>query len=78
MYNIHIKYIFNLSNSAVVGIMVVEYFIVHTLGFYLYWANTLDFRSDGQLIFAAVDSFPKSSLSFVFIGLFIDIFKSKK
>ena len=65
----------DLPNLYVVAIMIIEFFIVHSLGFYLYWANTLNYSSDGQLLLAAVDSFPKSSLSFVFIGVFIDIVK---
>lgn len=64
-----------ISNSYVITIMVFEYFIIHTLGFYIYWASILNFRSDGQLIFTAVASFPYSSIVFLLVGLVIDIIK---
>jgi hypothetical protein len=62
----------SLPKVKVVGIMTVFYFIVHPLGFYIYCGLKLNFRNDGQLIFAAVDSFPISSFSFVFFGLLLD------
>jgi hypothetical protein len=52
------------------------YFIVHALGFYIYWGMSLEFRGDGQLIFAAVDSFPISSWAFIPMGLIIDWVKN--
>lgn len=52
------------------------YFIVHALGFYIYWGMSLEFRGDGQLIFAAVDSFSYSSWAFIPIGLIIDLVKN--
>lgn len=64
-------------NSHIIAIMSFEYFILHPLGFYIYWASFLDFRNDGQLIFGAVSSFPMSSLSFVVLGLLIDLIKKK-
>lgn len=64
-------------NSHIIAIMSFEYFILHPLGFYIYWATFLDFRNDGQLIFGAVSSFPISSLSFVVLGLLIDLIKKK-
>lgn len=67
----------HISNTFVVGVLLIEYFVVHPLAFYIYWAVELDFRSDGQLIFASTASFPFSSLSFVFIGLLIDKVKCK-
>src|SRR5690554_228393 len=63
------------SNIHVILTMIIAYFIVHSLGFYIYWGVSLNYRSDGQLIFAAVDSFPFSSFGFVFIGFLIDIVK---
>jgi hypothetical protein len=64
-----------MSNVNIILIMIIAYFIVHSLGFYMYWGVSLNYRSDGQLIFAAVDSFPLSSFGFVFIGFLIDIVK---
>ncbi len=65
------------SNGHIVGVMFFEYFIIHALGFYIYWATSLNFRSDGQLIFGAVKSFPASSWGFLGIGLLIDLIKIK-
>jgi hypothetical protein len=65
-----------ISNHFIFQTMMTMYFVVHSLGFYLYWANKLNYRSDGQLIFAAVDSFPISSLAFLPIGLAIDFTKN--
>jgi hypothetical protein len=56
--------------------MFLFYFLVHPLGFYIYWGLELDFRSDGQLIFGAIKSFPASSCAFLFIGLIIDWVKN--
>jgi len=64
-----------LSNVQIILTMIIAYFIVHSLGFYIYWGVSLNYRSDGQLIFAAVNSFPFSSFGFVFIGFLIDIVK---
>jgi amino acid permease len=66
-----------LSNVQVFGVMVFEYFIMHTLGFYVYWAFSLDFRTDGQLIFGAVTSFPISSFGFIGLGLLLDVVKKR-
>jgi hypothetical protein len=66
------------SKTKITIIMTVLYFIVHSLGFYIYWGLALNFRSDGQLAFAAVDSFPKSSWTFIPIGLIIDGVKNFK
>lgn len=53
-------------------IMLVFYFIVHPLGFYLFWGFCLNFKSDAQIIFDSVFSFPISSLSFLLIGYCLD------
>ncbi len=63
------------SKKKIAIAMTVMYFIVHPLGFYIYWGLALNFRGDGQLIFAAADSFPKSSWTFIGIGLLIDLTK---
>ncbi|WP_262151914.1 hypothetical protein [Chryseobacterium foetidum] len=60
------------SGFEILVMMLIFYFIVHPLGFYLYWGAFLNFENDGQLIFSVVDSFPYSSLSFMVFGLFID------
>jgi len=65
------------SNKKIIAIMCFEYFIIHSLGFYIYWATSLNFRSDGQLIFGAVRSFPASSFGFVILGVLIDQIKLK-
>jgi hypothetical protein len=67
-----------ISNGRIIGILSLMYFLVHSLGFYIYWGVFLDFRSDGQLIFGAIISYPISSFIFVFIGLLIDLVKNKK
>jgi len=66
-----------LQNGQIIGFMAILYFIIHPLGFYLYWAIALDFRNDGQLVFAAVDSFPVSSMGFLIFGVLIDGVKLK-
>jgi hypothetical protein len=60
------------SKTRITLIMVLMYLIIHPLGFYIYWGQVLNYRSDGQLIFSAVESFPKSSWAFIVIGLIID------
>ena len=65
------------KNGHIIGIMAIEYFIIHSLGFYIYWATSLNFRGDGQLIFGAVTSFPASSFGFVTLGILIDSVKNK-
>jgi DMSO/TMAO reductase YedYZ heme-binding membrane subunit len=67
-----------ISNGQMFGVMAFEYFIIHSLGFYIYWATSLNFRSDGQLIFGAVNSFPASSFGFIGIGIIIDLIKTKQ
>lgn len=65
-----------ISKTKIALYMSSLYFIVHALGFYVYWGMSLEFRGDGQLIFAAVDSFPFSSWAFIPIGLIIDLVKN--
>lgn len=52
--------------------MAALWFIVHPLCFYIYWGLFLDFSSDGQMIFAALYTFPCSSFAFILFGLLID------
>jgi uncharacterized BrkB/YihY/UPF0761 family membrane protein len=67
-----------ISKAKIAVPMTVIFFIVHSLGFYIYWGLVLNYRSDGQLIFAAVDSFPKSSWTIIPIGMIIDVTKNFK
>ncbi|MFT3950093.1 MAG: hypothetical protein QM763_24220 [Agriterribacter sp.] len=71
--NIRISKYRSITWRNIIVIMMICYFIVHPLGFYIYWGVKLNFRGDGQLISAAVDSFPITSFSFIIlIGLIID------
>lgn len=65
------------KNIHILGVLIFEYFIIHPLGFYCYWAISLNYRSDGQLIFGAVSSFPYSSFGFLLIGILIDLVKNR-
>ncbi|KAA9326035.1 hypothetical protein [Adhaeribacter soli] len=67
-----------IPKRIIVGILVIEYFLIHTLGFYIYWATKQNFRSDGQLIFGAISSFPASSFGLVAIGFIIDLIKNSR
>lgn len=67
-----------ISKTKIALYMASLYVIVHALGFYIYWGVALGFRGDGQLIFAAIDSFPYSSWAFIPIGLVIDWVKNSK
>ena len=67
-----------ISKGRIIAILSLMYFLVHSLGFYIYWGAFLDFRSDGQLIFSAIISYPISSFMFVFLGLLIDLVKNIK
>lgn len=64
------------ERAHVVFVFIVMYFLVHSLGFYIYWGLALDFRSDGQLIFSAVISHPFSSFAFLLIGILIDLVRN--
>ena len=66
-----------ISKGNIVAILFFLYFLIHPLGFYIYWGVYLNFRGDGQLIFGAVTSFPYSSFVFIFVGILIDIVKNK-
>jgi hypothetical protein len=68
---------YQMSGVGLAGVMTLLYLIIHPLVFYIYWGVALDFRSDGQLMFASVDSFPLSSFSFVLIGGVIDWIKNR-
>jgi len=54
-----------------------EFFIIHGLGFYTYWAFKLNYISDGQLIFIVYSSFPYSSALFLVLGFLGDLIVSK-
>ncbi|MNK00650.1 hypothetical protein D3C87_184390 [compost metagenome] len=57
--------------------MCVFYLIVHSLGYYLFWGIYLHFKTDAQLAFNSVYSFPFSSLSFLLIGFLLDWYSKK-
>lgn len=67
-----------LKNFQIIVLMLIGYFIVHSLGVYIYWATSLNFRSDGQLLFAVFSSYPVSSFGLILIGLFIDFVNVKR
>lgn len=67
----------NLHKGHITGLMLMQFFIFHSLGFYLYWATVLNFRSDGQLAFGVFSSFPASSFGFVILGFIVDIIKRR-
>jgi hypothetical protein len=58
-------------------LMVANFFIVHNLGFYLWWSGQ-NFRGDGQLIFAIYKTYPMSSILFLVIGFLIDLTKKQE
>jgi DMSO/TMAO reductase YedYZ heme-binding membrane subunit len=66
-----------ITQRRIIGIMAIMFFIIHSLGFYIYWGVALHFESDGQLMFGALISFPISSFTFVLIGLLIDFAKNR-
>jgi len=53
-----------------------EFFIIHSKGFYLDWSSS-GFRSDGQLLFGVINTFPYSSIGFFGLGIAIDLVKKK-
>lgn len=66
-----------ISKRRIIAVMLLMFFIVHSLGFYIYWGIALHFRSDGQLIFASIVSFPISSFMFIIIGQLVDTVKNR-
>ncbi|PIF47179.1 hypothetical protein CLU96_4228 [Chryseobacterium sp. 52] len=66
-----------ITKKEILMIMFIFYWIVHPLGFYIYWAAFTNFSNDGQIILGAIFSFPFSSLSFVAIGFLMDIIIKK-
>ncbi len=62
------------SNTEVIAIMTVEYFIVHSLGFYIY-LSVSGSRSDGQSIMMTLFSHPYGSIGFLAIGAYLDLVK---
>jgi hypothetical protein len=64
--------------SLYVKFFIIEFFIIHGLGFYIYWAFKLNYASDGQLIFAVYSSFPYSSALFLVLGFLGDLIVTKE
>jgi len=56
----------------------IQFFILPPLFFYLNTSSNWDKASDGQFFFGIYESFPLSCLMFLFIGLFIDLFRMIK
>lgn len=54
-----------------------EWFVIHPLGFYIYWWEVLGFRGDGQLIFGAIGTFPLSGLGFIPLGFLLTFLRRK-
>jgi len=67
----------NVKNNHVVGIMIFECFIIPSLGFYIHWATSIGFRIDGQFILEAIVTFPVSSITYIGLGILIDLLKLK-
>ncbi|MDR2236356.1 MAG: hypothetical protein LBE92_09540 [Chryseobacterium sp.] len=63
---------FSITQKELFLIMFIFYWIVHPLGFYLYWGIFTDFSQDAQIILGAIFSFPFSSFFFIILGLMID------
>lgn len=62
---------FTITKKELFLIMFSFYWIVHPLGFYVYWGLFTDFSNDGQFILGSVFSFPVSGFSFILIGVWI-------
>ena len=60
-----------------IGYLLLEFFIVHPLGFYCYMASNWNMAGDGQLIMATLYTFPVTSLAFVILGVIVDIVKNE-
>lgn len=55
--------------------LLIQFFIVHPIGYFYYLSNDLNSASDAQAIFGVVESFPISSLAFVLLGVLIDLMR---
>jgi hypothetical protein len=62
--------------KQIIKAMVVMLFLVHPLGFYIYWAS-MQFRSDGQLALLCFLTVPFSGLLFILLGSIIDKVKNR-
>ena len=65
-----------ITNGQIVIFLLFEFFIIHNIGFYLDWSSS-GFRSDGQLLFGVINTFPYSSIGFFGLGIAIDLVKKK-
>ncbi len=61
-----------------IAYLVVQLFIIHPLGFYLYMSTNWSMANDGQLMFGVIETFPISSLAFVVLGLLTTIIANHK
>ena len=55
-----------------------QVFIIPSIFFYMETSRDWDRASDGQFFFGIIEVFPLSSLSFIFIGVLIDIIRNRK
>ena len=60
-----------IEKRQMVPVIYFEWFVIHSLGFDIFWWFTNGFDSDGQLIFLSISSFLLSSLAFVPLGFFL-------
>lgn len=74
---IYNSYVSILKNYHYLITLTSIYFLIHPLGFNILWAIKLNYKSDGQLLFYASETFLWSSWSFLFLGGFIDLIKRK-
>lgn len=59
------------------GYFIAQLFIIHPLVFYIWATVNAEKAGDGQFIFGIFETFPVSSVMFVFLGFFIDHIKNK-
>lgn len=60
-----------------IGYLVLELFIIHPLFFYIWLSQDWNMAGDGQMMFSIMETFPFSSVTFVVIGLLVDLLTRK-
>lgn len=58
--------------------LTLQLFIVHPLFFYIDTSQNWNRASDGQFILGVTETFPKSSLVFIFFGILLDLLRLLK
>lgn len=74
----YIKKANKINIIAFITYLILQLFIIHPLGFYLHLSTDWDMAHDGQVIFAVIETFPKSSLVFFFLGLLTTVITESK